>query len=117
MNPLALFSTYKNIIILSIIGILVLLLAIQSYRINSYKADLANSNAQITILSSGIELQNKEIKKQAEDDARRAQDSLKALNAAKAIALHRQGKINALQSKLNTPQTCEQAVKSLRESL
>jgi hypothetical protein len=111
------FNAYKNIIILSVIGILVLLLAIQSYRINSYKADLANSNAQITILSSGIEIQNKAIQKQSEDDAKRAQDSLEALDAAKAIALHRQGKINVLQKALNQPQTCEQSVKSLRDSL
>jgi len=112
-----LFNVYKNAIILSVIGILTLLLAIQSYRLNSYKADLANSNAQISILSSGIDLQNKAIQKQAEDDAKRAQDSLESLNAAQAIALHRQGKINALQKQLNTPQTCQQAVKSLRESL
>jgi cytoskeletal protein RodZ len=100
------FNAYKNIIILSVIGLLILLLAIQSYRLNSYKADLANSNAQTSILSSGIDLQNKAIQKQAEDDAKRAQDSLEALNAAKAIALHRQGKINKLQKTLNTPQSC-----------
>lgn len=105
-----LFNQYKNVIILSLIGVLVLLLAIQSYRLNSYKADLANSNAQISILSSGIELQNKEILKLSNESIDRANKSLEELKKAKEKSKYLSSKIAKLKNNIGKFSSCDEAV-------
>lgn len=104
-----LFSQYKNIILFSAIGILVLLLAIQSYRINSYKADLAQSTAQVTILSASIESQNNSINKLSQDSLKRTQEAQEALNKANLANGINEKKIMALKSQIGKFKSCDDA--------
>jgi multidrug resistance efflux pump len=111
---ITLFNQYKNIILFSVIGILVLLLSIQSYRINSYQADLAKSSAQVTILSASIESQNESLNNISKDGIKRAQDSLEAINALKRDNDIKRIKITSLNSQLGKIKSCDSAVEYVK---
>lgn len=112
------FTQYKNLIMLGALGILLILLGIQSYRINSYKADLAVCESQTKILSNSIELQNNTIKKQGEDAVKRQEASAMALKDAEKVSKARAVKLNGLNRlKTNPPSNCETAVKQAQELL
>jgi hypothetical protein len=104
-----LFNQYKNFITLSAIGILLTLLAIQSYRINSYKADLAECTSQQIILSSSIQSQNDSINKLSEDGIKRSQDSLIELNKVKQANGIKLNKINSLNAQIGKLKSCDSA--------
>lgn len=108
---------YKNMIIGGVFCALVIFCFIQTYRINSYKAELAKSTAQIAILGNSIEIQNNSLKKLSEDDAKRVAIASEAIKKEKAISSYRLGKINKLQSDLGKPQSCEEAVKEVKGQL
>jgi Tfp pilus assembly protein PilN len=109
---------YLNLIIGGVILALLILIGIQQYRINSYKADIAECEKNTTILNSTIETQNASIKKQGEDMAARLQETQQALKDAEKVSKARQAKVIAL-NRLKTipPKTCDEAVKSAQALL
>lgn len=117
MNPLALFSAYKNVILGSIIALLTIALLIQSYRINSCKADLANSTAQVAILSASIDTQNESINKMSADRIKREQEANEALSKANATNSVNNKKIAGLKSQIGKFKTCDEAVLNAKRAL
>ena len=110
MRISSLFDSYKYHFIGAFFLLMLGTLAIKYYQVNSLRADLAESKAQVVILSVSIEKQNKAVKELAEDSARRVVKGSLALQKAKAIGQARLTKINALQKLTGTPLTCETAV-------
>jgi hypothetical protein len=109
---------YLNLIIGGIIAILVTLLFIQQYRINSLKADIAGCESNNVILNSTIETQNASIKKQGEDMAARLKETQQALENAEKVSKARASKLNGLNRlKINPPSNCDSAVKSAQALL
>lgn len=117
MNPLILFNTYKNIIIIVVFIALSLFAAVQSYRIKSYQADLATGNTQIITLSSAIDAQNKALSDMQIESIKRAEKGAKALNDAKVASLRQQDKILQLSKSLGKVQSCDQAVQTAKDNL
>ena len=114
MNPLLIFNTYKNLIILVAFGLLLIFAGIQSYRLNSAKYELSVANSQTYILSAAIKSQNINIEKLATDSAKRTQDAFKALKDAQVVSLHQRDKINALKTLVGKVKTCDAAVDSAK---
>ena len=114
MNPIIIFNTYKNLIILVAFGLLLIFAGIQSYRLNSAKYELSVANQQTYILSSAIKSQNINIEKLAIDSSKRTQDAFKALKDAQVVSLHQRDKINALKTLVGKVKTCDAAVDSAK---
>jgi ElaB/YqjD/DUF883 family membrane-anchored ribosome-binding protein len=109
---------YLNLIIGGIIAILIVLLLLQQYRVNSLKADIAVCENKNAILNQSIETQNSAIKKQGEDAEKQLQETRQALEQAKKNTKVRTVKINALNGlKTNPPTSCDSAVKQVQDLL
>lgn len=100
-----------------IFALLLAVLALKYYQVNSLKRELAESKTQIVILSQSIETQNQSILNAAEDSRKRLADSLEAIKQAKSISLHRQTKINALNAQLGKVSDCDSAVQIAKDNL
>jgi len=103
-----LFAKYRYYIIVALL--MLGALAIAYYQINSLKADLAESKAQVVILAATIDKQNDAIAKLGADSAKRLAIAYSALKKAKAVSKVRLPKINALQARVGDAISCEQAV-------
>jgi uncharacterized membrane protein YraQ (UPF0718 family) len=109
---------YLNLIIGGIIAILIALLLLQQYRVNSLKADIAVCENKNTTLNQIIQSQNSAIKKQGEDAAKQLQETRQALEQAKRNTKVRVVKIKALEGlKTNPPTSCDSAVKQAQDLL
>jgi hypothetical protein len=114
---IAYFTLYKNMILGGIFVSLVLALFIQTYRINSYKAELAQSTAQVAILANSIETSNKAVEKLSKDSAERTESSAKALKEAQAMSASNQSKLIALKAQLGKIPTCDLAVTNAKANI
>ena len=108
---------YLNYALYAIIAGLVIALTVQSYRINSFKADIAKSRAQIMVLSTSLQMQNNAVSELAANGVKRKLEADKAIKAAVARALLRKDKITALTATISNTDTCEQAVIAVKDSL
>ncbi len=114
---LNLFNVYKFYFLAAILAIFVSLILWKQYQVNSLRAKLAESTAQVTILSASIETQNNAVAQLKIDNDKRTQLSQDALNKAKAISVSKQSKIIALNAQLGKVQDCNAAVKIARDTL
>lgn len=97
--------------------LLLAVLALKYYQVNTLKRELAEYKAQVVILSQSIEAQNQSILNAEEDSRKRLADSQEAIKLAKSISLHRQAKINALNEQLGKLSDCDSAVQISKDNL
>ena len=110
MRISSLFDSYKYHFIGAFFLLMLVVLAIKYYQVNSLRADLAESKAQVVILATTIDKQNDAIAKLGADSAKRLAIAYSALKKAKAVSKVRLPKINALQARVGDAISCEQAV-------
>jgi len=116
------FKSISSGYILIAVGILIAIVLAYiyslNYKINSLRADLAESKSQVVILSASIESQNQAIEKQGKDTANQLAIGAQAVKKQKAISMSRLGKINALQAQIgNKELNCEKAVEIAKGNL
>jgi hypothetical protein len=96
---------------------LVIFCFIQSYRINSYKAELAESTAQVSILASDIEISNKSYAKLSEDSAKRVAEAAEAIKKANLANGINAKNITSLKSQIGKISTCDSAADNAKSIL
>lgn len=100
------------------VALLLLTLSVKYWQVNSLRADLAECNQKVILLSSAIEKQNKAIDDMAKDSAKRIATAKERYNAQRIISEARLDKIEALQRELGKEKlTCEQAVEIAKGKL
>lgn len=105
-----LFEQYKYFFIGGFFLLMLIVIGIKTFQVNSLRAELAEYKAQTAILSSAIEKQNDSVKAMQLDSDTRLKASAEAVKKAQVIAEHRQPKINELQKQAGNVATCEKAI-------
>lgn len=108
---------YKDLLLGGAIAILTIAFFVQSYRINSYKAELSSSVAQNSILNNSIDLQNDSINKLSKDSLERTQRASEELNKAKVDNGINEGKIKSLKAQIGKFKTCDASAENAKSIL
>lgn len=93
---------------------------VQSYRLNSCKADLAESRSQVTVLSAQIEEQNRAVQAWQDYAASAQATAAQELRKAQERSKGAKAEIRRLQAILDAPKpatetlTCQDALRELR---